>query len=1524
MTLLKNEIKYNHRRLVIVAVSFLLILLTPVSSWAYIGYIRGTVMDTKGQPIGKAEVRTNSATAISLSNGFYLIAHPVGIYTVIASAPGYMSQRKAAVSVFEGAVTVLDFSLSPGYLKLESVYPTLGARGEDLGVTLTGIGFDANTRVSISPDVGNKKAIIGSLDTTGYSQDLVISGTTAYVADGVMGLRIIDISDPTNLTEIAVVDTPHQAWGVALAGSTAYVADGESGLVVINVSDPSAPFIVGSFNTPGFAQAITVSGNTAYVADRESGLQIINIGNPSRPIILGFYDTPGEASDVVVSGSLAYVADSYKGLQIIDVSNPAAPILVGNLDLPGYSSGIFVSGSTVYMATSYEGLRIIKVVNPSTPNLIGSVDTPGWAQSVVVAGTTAYVADGNSGLQIIDVDTTAFSGLKIIGSVNTPGDGRDVWVTDTTAYIADGYDGLQVVDVSNPSSIFIGSVQTSTWAQDVALSGNYAYVTEAGALSPGVTAVDISDPSNPTIVDEKNLGYCYGIEVAGNYAYIANYMNGLTILDISTPYAPTVAGSVNTPGNARDVSVSGTIAAIADGSDLQIIDVSDPENPFIISSVDPDPAASSSVYGVAVSGNTICIAGNSDSGFRVVDISDPYNPTVSNKINVDDSEAIAILGDYAYVSGSIGSIRKLMVVDINPAHPEYLTIVGEVNTTYFAEDITLSGSIAYLANQDQGVQIVDISDPENPTTIGTVDTFSNAMGVAVSGNAAFVADYYSGLAILPIPAEIAPVTVNSDTEIALTIPGPNVAGPYTLRVFNDSQSDEIYSAVSFTDRKQILNSKAIIVAGGGPDAFVDIWAETKLSANKAYDVLLQQGYDHDSIHYLSMENKSDNQYVDDRPLTEVLSTTMSDLTNDEDKPDLLLFFVNHGEPDHFILRASESHIEKLSADELDDMLDTFQDTTDSLVMFIYDGCQSGTFVSKLKPFPGKKRVVITSTSNEPAYFLNQGIESFSFQFWDKILYNEGNVGQAFIAARDIMKAHNQTALLDSDGDGIASEPEDLNEARTLIIRRESPAYSPVQPVIGSVSVDKQTLAGGTSATIQAQGVEYADSVRAQIIPPDINPDTSGSPITDLPSVELAGPENDGVYNGIYNGFTTEGTYLIIVKAIATEDVYSPISGSTLTQNIYSPPVYTSVTQTQITGNQTIKADSYEEDDTPNQASVITINDLDVQPHNCHDIGDVDWVKFYGLSGQTYTFKASNVSVICDTVIELYDSDGTTLLAGPENDGGAGEDEFLDWICPQDKIYYVKVSNSNSNFGENSKYDFEIKKSIGPLSGWVTGMITDRASGLPLGNVQIKTGENHTALSLSSGVSVGEYLMVHPEGPCVLTAQKAGYKPETSSEVLVLEGGPPAILDLELTIIDADGDGLPDIVESAPNSNCLNANDDDTDDDGILDGKEDTDHDGAVDAFETDPCDADTDKDGLLDGTEIGLAAPQGSDTNLGVFIADADPTTTTDPLDEDSDNDGQLDGEEDVNHNGRVDESETNPNQVEKKAMPWIPLLLDD
>ena len=158
--------------------------------------------------------------------------------------------------------------------------------------------------------------------------------------------------------------------------------------------------------------------------------------------------------------------------------------------------------------------------------------------------------------------------------------------------------------------------------------------------------------------------------------------------------------------------------------------------------------------------------------------------------------------------------------------------------------------------------------------------------------------------------------------------------------------------------------------------------------------------------------------------------------------------------------------------------------------------------------------------------------------------------------------------------------------------------------------------------------------------------------------------------------------------------------------------------------------------------------------------------------------------------------------------------------------------------------------------------------------------------------------------------------------------------------DCDNDGLTNGEEiNGPDGDPLTTDDntdpydDDSDDDGITDGNE-VGHNGTdgiagtdddVVGTGTDPNDSDTDNDGVQDGTEIGIDAPQGVDTDSGIFILDTDPTTTTNPLDSDSDDDGLTDGEEDANANGSTDNptigdstsdgsGETDPNNADSDA----------
>ncbi|MFM6593469.1 MAG: hypothetical protein ACKPJH_13045, partial [Dolichospermum sp.] len=81
----------------------------------------------------------------------------------------------------------------------------------------------------------------------------------------------------------------------------------------------------------------------------------------------------------------------------------------------------------------------------------------------------------------------------------------------------------------------------------------------------------------PTLVGTYDTsGYATDVQVVGNYAYVGDGYSGLQIIDISNPAAPTLVGTYDTPDGARNVQIVDNYAYVSDGSSgLQIIDVSD-------------------------------------------------------------------------------------------------------------------------------------------------------------------------------------------------------------------------------------------------------------------------------------------------------------------------------------------------------------------------------------------------------------------------------------------------------------------------------------------------------------------------------------------------------------------------------------------------------------------------------------------------------------------------------------------------------------------------------------------------------------------------------------------------------------------------------------------------------------------------------------------------------------------------------------------------------------------------------------
>ncbi len=116
-------------------------------------------------------------------------------------------------------------------------------------------------------------------------------------------------------------------------------------------------------------------------------------------------------------------------------------------------------------------------------------------------------------------------------------------------------------------------------------------------------------------------------------------------------------------------------------------------------------------------------------------------------------------------------------------------------------------------------------------------------------------------------------------------------------------------------------------------------------------------------------------------------------------------------------------------------------------------------------------------------------------------------------------------------------------------------------------------------------------------------------------------------------------------------------------------------------------DSYESDNSAGSARTIISGDVG-QRHNFHTSGDQDWVVFQALQGVSYILSTSQLATRADTVLELFDNNGTTLLAF--NDDADGYASRIVWAAPSTGTYRARVRQFNASiFGANTDYTLSL-------------------------------------------------------------------------------------------------------------------------------------------------------------------------------------------------------------------------------------------
>ncbi len=294
-----------------------------------------------------------------------------------------------------------------------------------------------------NPQINDHELILeelGQISTTGHSYRVQVEDNLAFVADVTEGVKIIDISDPSNPELIGQYQDGGFPFDLFIEGNLVYFADHGGGLKILDITDPSNPTLIGQYTDGDWSRDIEVIGDLAYVADWEDGVEILNISDPTQPVKLS--EIGAEVFSLYVFADLVFAAGEI--LKIYDVSDPLNPVEAGSYNIGNATNDVYVSGNIAYVAAYQKGLVVLGVHDLSNITVLGQYTEEGiGSDGICLKGDIALVTDYTNGLLVLNISDIA--NITKIGHFYDGGEAHRVQVINNIAYIADGTDGFEII-----------------------------------------------------------------------------------------------------------------------------------------------------------------------------------------------------------------------------------------------------------------------------------------------------------------------------------------------------------------------------------------------------------------------------------------------------------------------------------------------------------------------------------------------------------------------------------------------------------------------------------------------------------------------------------------------------------------------------------------------------------------------------------------------------------------------------------------------------------------------------------------------------------------------------------------------------------------------------------------------------------------------------------------------------------------------------------------------------------------------
>ena len=209
------------------------------------------------------------------------------------------------------------------------------------------------------------------------------------------------------------------------------------------------------------------------------------------------------------------------------------------------------------------------------------------------------------------------------------------------------------------------------------------------------------------------------LDIVGDTAYVAGLISGFQILDISDPTNPTLLSTTLAEVNAiNDVRVIDGIAYIAAGtSGLIVMDVSDPTQPTLLT----EYALEAYTFLIDIEDGVAYLPTQyGPSLIHAVDISNPAQPSLISSLDTGLIRDIEVEDGILYLTDADNTFRTMDV-----SNPGAITEIGSVHTPNLHKNFVIADGVACIFGSSNGTSLLDVSDPSNMQWLDFENTPSN-------------------------------------------------------------------------------------------------------------------------------------------------------------------------------------------------------------------------------------------------------------------------------------------------------------------------------------------------------------------------------------------------------------------------------------------------------------------------------------------------------------------------------------------------------------------------------------------------------------------------------------------------------------------------------------------------------------------------------------------------------------------------------------------------------------------------------